>query len=51
VPDIDPAQHKLVIHGMVKQPLVFSLDALERYPMVSASASSNAAATVRRCSP
>ena len=35
VPDIDPAQHKLVIHGMVKQPLVFTLDALERYPMVS----------------
>src|SRR5258706_6607717 len=35
VPDIDPAQHKLVIHGMVKQPLAFTLDALERYPMVS----------------
>jgi sulfane dehydrogenase subunit SoxC len=35
VPDIDPAQHKLVIHGMVKQPLVFNLEALERYPMVS----------------
>src|SRR6187402_2210233 len=26
VPDIDPAQHKLVIHGLVKQPLVFTLD-------------------------
>src|SRR6478672_1766128 len=24
-PDIDPAQHKLVIHGLVKQPLIFSL--------------------------
>ncbi len=35
VPDIDPAQHKLVIHGLVKRPLVFTLDALERYPMVS----------------
>ena len=35
VPDIDPARHRLVIHGMVKQPLVFTLDALERYPMVS----------------
>ena len=32
IPDIDPAQHKLVIHGMVKQPLVFDLDALSRYP-------------------
>ncbi len=35
IPDIDPAQHKLVIHGLVKRPLVFTLDALERYPMVS----------------
>jgi sulfane dehydrogenase subunit SoxC len=35
VPDIDPARHRLVVHGMVKQPLVFTLDALERYPMVS----------------
>jgi sulfane dehydrogenase subunit SoxC len=35
IPDIDPAQHKLVIHGMVKQPLVFTLDTLARYPMVS----------------
>ena len=29
------AQHRLVIHGLVKRPLVFTLDALERYPMVS----------------
>jgi sulfane dehydrogenase subunit SoxC len=35
VPDIDPEQHRLVIHGLVKRPLVFTLDALERYPMVS----------------
>ena len=35
IPDIDPAKHKLVIHGMVKQPLVFNLEDLERYPMVS----------------
>jgi sulfane dehydrogenase subunit SoxC len=34
-PDIDPAQHKLVIHGLVKQPLVFTLDKLARYPMQS----------------
>src|SRR6516225_10781222 len=32
VPDIDPAQHKLVIHGLVKRPLVFTLEALARYP-------------------
>src|SRR2546428_11503256 len=34
-PDIDPEKHRLVIHGLVKQPLVFTLDALSRYPMVS----------------
>ena len=30
IPDIDPAQHKLVIHGMVKQPLEFTLESLSR---------------------
>ena len=35
IPDIDPAQHKLVIHGMVKQPLEFTLESLMRYQMVS----------------
>ena len=34
-PDIDPAQHRLVIHGLVKQPLVFTMDDLMRYPSVS----------------
>lgn len=34
-PDIDPAQHQLVIHGLVRRPLVFTLDTLARYPMVS----------------
>lgn len=34
-PDIDPDKHRLAIHGLVKQPLVFTLDALHRYPMVS----------------
>ncbi len=35
IPDIDPEQHKLVIHGMVKQPMVFTMDKLMRYPMVT----------------
>src|SRR6267154_2629818 len=35
VPDIDPEQHRLVIHGLVKRPLVFTLEALSRYPMTS----------------
>src|SRR5947209_1958892 len=30
IPDIDPQKHKLVIHGLVKRPLVFTLDALAR---------------------
>ena len=35
VPDIDPAQHQVLIHGLVERPLIFSMDALARYPMVS----------------
>jgi sulfane dehydrogenase subunit SoxC len=35
VADIDPKTHRLVIHGMVKQPLVFTMDDLMRYPSVS----------------
>jgi len=34
-PDIDPDKHRLVIHGLVKQPLSFTLDSLSRYPMES----------------
>jgi len=37
-PDIDPDKHKLIIHGMVKQPLAFTLDSLSRYPMVTRTA-------------
>jgi sulfane dehydrogenase subunit SoxC len=35
VPDIDPAQHRLLIHGLVKKPLIFTMETLERYPMTS----------------
>ena len=35
VPTIDPKQHHLMIHGLVKQPLTFSVDSLLRYPMRS----------------
>jgi sulfane dehydrogenase subunit SoxC len=34
-PDIDPTQHRLLIHGLVDRPLVFSLDDLKRLPSVS----------------
>jgi len=35
VPAIEPDRHKLLIHGLVKKPLVFSVDALLRYPLLS----------------
>jgi sulfane dehydrogenase subunit SoxC len=35
IPDIDPEAHRLLIHGLVKRPLVFTLEALARYPTVS----------------
>jgi len=35
IPDIDPDKHELLIHGMVKRPLVFTVEALSRYPMES----------------
>jgi sulfane dehydrogenase subunit SoxC len=35
IPDIDPEQHRLLIHGLVKRPLVFTLEALHRYPVQS----------------
>ncbi len=35
VPPIDPAEHLLVIHGLVKQPMKFTLQDLLRYPSVS----------------
>jgi len=34
-PDIDPKQHQLLLHGLVARPLMFSVDALSRYPMTS----------------
>src|SRR5262249_15046182 len=35
IPDIDPDAHRLLIHGLVRRPLVFTLEALARYPMES----------------
>jgi sulfane dehydrogenase subunit SoxC len=35
IPDIDPEAHRLMIHGLVKRPLVFTLETLSRYPMES----------------
>jgi sulfane dehydrogenase subunit SoxC len=35
VPTVDPAEHKLLIHGMVDRPLIFTMDDLRRLPSVS----------------
>jgi sulfane dehydrogenase subunit SoxC len=34
-PDIDPQEHRLLIHGMVDRPLMFTVDDLKRLPSVS----------------
>ncbi len=35
LPDIDPEQHRLIIHGLVKRPISLTLNDLARYPMTS----------------
>ena len=35
VPDIDPEKHRLMIHGMVDRPLVFTMEELKRLPSVT----------------
>src|SRR4249919_1362021 len=35
IPDINPDTHRLLIHGLVKRPLIFTLETLARYPMES----------------
>ncbi|CAN5885791.1 hypothetical protein BH23GEM7_BH23GEM7_15520 [soil metagenome] len=35
VPEIDPAQYTLLIHGVVERPMIFTLDDLKRFPAES----------------
>jgi len=35
VPNIDPKEHRLMIHGMVDRPLTFTVDELKRLPSVT----------------
>src|SRR5207302_10063828 len=37
VPDIDPAQHRLLVHGMVREELVLTMADLQAMPSVSRS--------------
>src|SRR3954468_1791174 len=34
-PDIDPKQHHMLVHGLVTRPLMFSMEALWSYPMIT----------------
>jgi sulfane dehydrogenase subunit SoxC len=35
VPAIDPREHRLVIHGLVNEPMIFTVDEIMRFPAVS----------------
>lgn len=35
VPEIDPANHRLMLHGLVRRPLMLSVEELRRYPSTS----------------
>jgi sulfane dehydrogenase subunit SoxC len=35
VPAIDPSRHRLLVHGLVARPVLFTLDDLQRFPSVS----------------
>jgi sulfane dehydrogenase subunit SoxC len=35
VPAIDPDQHRLIVHGLVERPLVFTMDDIARFPSES----------------
>ena len=35
VPQIDPTQHQLMVHGLVRKPIIFTAATLLRYPMIS----------------
>lgn len=34
-PDIDPADHRLIVHGLVERPLIFTVAEIKRFPAVS----------------
>ena len=35
VPTIDPSEHRLIVHGLVERPLIFTMEDLTRFPSVS----------------
>jgi len=35
MPDVDPHQHRLIVHGMVREPRIYTMDDILRFPSVS----------------
>src|SRR5215217_4889189 len=35
IPAVDPAEHRLLVHGLVERPTLFTIDDLKRFPSVS----------------
>jgi sulfane dehydrogenase subunit SoxC len=35
IPAVDPAEHRLLVHGLVERPTLFTMDDLKRFPSVS----------------
>src|SRR5215207_1562135 len=35
IPAIDPSEHRLLVHGLVERPTLFTMDDLKRFPTVS----------------
>lgn len=35
IPTIDPSRHRLLVHGLVERPLIFTVEELKRFPSVS----------------
>src|SRR5215208_3765408 len=35
IPAIDPSEHRLLVHGLVERPTLFTMDELKRFPSVS----------------
>jgi sulfane dehydrogenase subunit SoxC len=35
VPAIDPSEHRLIIHGLVERPMIFTMEDIQRFPQVS----------------
>jgi sulfane dehydrogenase subunit SoxC len=55
IPNIDPSQHRLIIHGMVDRPMKYSVEDLKRFPSISRTlfieCSGNSGGTARSAAP